>query len=109
MTALVRRLRAAVKSERPGALVTAAAAPDAQEALERRLQDWGGWLNAGLIDAICPMAYTTEPARFAEQIAAVRAVRRHTSRVGRHRRLPAVAAARRSTTSRPRDGSAHRA
>ena len=47
MTALVRRLAAAVKSERPGRTVTAAAAPDAQEALEHRLQDWGGWLNAG--------------------------------------------------------------
>lgn len=74
MTALVGRLSAAVKSERPEATVTAAAAPDAQEALERRLQDWVGWLNADLIDAICPMAYTTEPARFAELIAAARRV-----------------------------------
>jgi uncharacterized lipoprotein YddW (UPF0748 family) len=74
MTALVKRLSAAVRSERPEAQVTAAAAPDAQEALERRLQDWGGWLRADLIDAICPMAYTTEPARFAELIAAAREV-----------------------------------
>ena len=74
LTALVRRLAGAVKSERPGAQVTAAAAPDAQDALEHRLQDWGGWLNADLIDAICPMAYTTEPARFAELIAGVRTV-----------------------------------
>ena len=29
-------------------------------------------LDAGFVDAICPMAYTTEPARFAEQIAAAR-------------------------------------
>lgn len=72
MTALIGRLHRAVKSERPHALVTAAAAPDLREAYDRRLQDWRGWLDAGLIDAVCPMAYTTEPARFAEQIAAAR-------------------------------------
>jgi uncharacterized lipoprotein YddW (UPF0748 family) len=73
MTALIGRLREAVKSERPGALVTSAVAPDARDAYEHRLQDWRGWLGAGLVDAICPMAYTTDSARFAEQIAAVRA------------------------------------
>lgn len=72
MTALVARLRDAVKAERPAALVSVAAAPDMREALESRLQDWGNWLASGLIDAICPMAYTPEPARFAEQIAAAR-------------------------------------
>jgi uncharacterized lipoprotein YddW (UPF0748 family) len=69
MTALMTRLSAVVKSVRPDALVTAAAYPDAQEALERRLQDWGSWITTGLIDAVCPMAYAPEPARFAEQIA----------------------------------------
>jgi uncharacterized lipoprotein YddW (UPF0748 family) len=69
MTALMGRLRAAVKSERPAAMVTVAAAPDKNEALARKLQDWGAWLEDGLIDALCPMAYTQEPARFAEQIA----------------------------------------
>lgn len=72
MTALVARLRDAVKAERPSALVTAATMPDADEAMTRRLQDWHGWLTAGLIDAVCPMAYTPDAARFAEQIAAVR-------------------------------------
>lgn len=72
MTALIDRLHAAVKRERPAALVSVAAAPDMQDALQRRLQDWSGWLDAGLVDVICPMAYTTEPARFAEQIAAAR-------------------------------------
>jgi uncharacterized lipoprotein YddW (UPF0748 family) len=74
MTALVRRLSAAIKGERPEAQVTAAAAPDAQDALEHRLQDWGSWLKADLIDAICPMAYTTEATRFAELIAGVRGI-----------------------------------
>src|SRR4051812_14722223 len=72
LTALVTRLRAAVKAARPDALFTIAAAPDLKEASEQRLQDWGTWLQTGLIDAICPMAYTQEPDRFAEQIAAAR-------------------------------------
>jgi uncharacterized lipoprotein YddW (UPF0748 family) len=72
MTALVARLGAAVRQARPGTLVTAATVPDPREAIERRLQDWHGWLEAGAIDAVCPMAYAPEPARFAEQVAAAR-------------------------------------
>jgi uncharacterized lipoprotein YddW (UPF0748 family) len=72
MTSLMRRLRAAVREARPAAMVTAAAAPDLREALDQRLQDWRHWLESGVIDAVCPMAYTLEPARFAEQIAAAR-------------------------------------
>jgi uncharacterized lipoprotein YddW (UPF0748 family) len=72
MSALMMRLRTAVKTARPGTMMTVAAAPDAQEAFDRRLQDWRTWIESGFIDAICPMAYTQEPARFAEQIAAAR-------------------------------------
>jgi len=74
MTALVGRLRNTVKSTRATTMVTAATAPDLQEARDHRLQDWGSWLQTGLVDAVCPMAYTPEPARFAEQIAAARDV-----------------------------------
>jgi uncharacterized lipoprotein YddW (UPF0748 family) len=65
-------VRAAIARQRPGVLVSAATAPDAQEALQRRLQDWSRWLNTGLVDVICPMAYAIDPARFTEQIAATR-------------------------------------
>ena len=75
MTALVSRLRTTVKTTRPETLVTVATAPDIQEARDHRLQDWAGWLQAGLVDAVCPMAYTPEPAKFAEQIAAARDVK----------------------------------
>jgi uncharacterized lipoprotein YddW (UPF0748 family) len=75
MTGLMTRLRTTVKSTRPDTLVTVATAPDIQEARDRRLQDWAGWLQKGLIDAVCPMAYTPEPAKFAEQIAAARDVK----------------------------------
>jgi uncharacterized lipoprotein YddW (UPF0748 family) len=74
MTALVGRLRNSIKATRPNTLVTVATAPDLMEARDHRLQDWGGWLQQGLVDAVCPMAYTQEPARFAEQIAAARTV-----------------------------------
>lgn len=74
MSALVQRIRDAVRQERRSAALTVAAAPDLREARDRRLQDWGGWLEAGLVDAVCPMAYTPEAARFAEHIAAAREV-----------------------------------
>lgn len=103
MTALVSRLRTAVKQERPGAVVSVAAAPDMREAAERRLQDWRTWLESGLVDAVCPMAYTPEPAQFSAQIGAARDVaggRAIWAGIGAYRLTPAqtiehIAAARR--------------
>jgi uncharacterized lipoprotein YddW (UPF0748 family) len=74
MSSLMGQLRASVKTARPDALVTVAAAPDIQDALDHKLQDWRGWLESGTVDAVCPMAYTPEPDRFAQQIAAARDV-----------------------------------
>jgi uncharacterized lipoprotein YddW (UPF0748 family) len=73
MTALMTRLRTTIKHERPGALVSVAVLPDAREAERYRLQDWAAWAHANIVDAVCPMAYTTDAATFAEQIAHVRA------------------------------------
>src|SRR6185437_1435217 len=72
LSSMLMRLRTAVKTARPDALFTVAAAPDAQEAFDQRLQDWRTWLEQRVIDAVCPMAYTQEADRFAEQIAAAR-------------------------------------
>jgi len=71
LTALLTKIRATVKSRRARAMLTAAVFPDANDAANRRFQNWGGWLEAGLLDAICPMAYTTDPALFRTQIANV--------------------------------------
>jgi uncharacterized lipoprotein YddW (UPF0748 family) len=71
LTALLTKIRATVKSRRSRAMLTAAVFPDANDAANRRFQNWGGWLEAGLLDAICPMAYTTDPALFRSQIANV--------------------------------------
>ena len=74
MTSLVMRLRTVVKARRPEAIFSAAVVPDETEAADRRLQDWRTWLDSGLLDVACPMAYTQDPETFIDQIAAVRAI-----------------------------------
>jgi uncharacterized lipoprotein YddW (UPF0748 family) len=74
LTALVAGVRQALHAVRPGAVLSAAVAPDAQDAADERLQDWRTWLSSGLVDAVAPMAYTQEASRFADQIAAARAI-----------------------------------
>ena len=91
MTALMAKLSAAVRAERPSAVVSVAAAPDRSEALAHRLQDWRTWLADGIVDAIAPMAYTQEASRFAEQIADARAAaggRRLWAGIGAYRLSP---------------------
>jgi uncharacterized lipoprotein YddW (UPF0748 family) len=73
LTALVVKIRTAVKAARPNAVFSAAVLPDAQEAHDHRLQDWRGWIDRSLLDVVCPMAYTSDPAIFQKQIAAARA------------------------------------
>ena len=46
--------------------------PDAQRALDDRLQDWRAWLDLSLVDVLCPMAYTTDAGVFQQQVAAAR-------------------------------------
>jgi len=69
LTSLLTSLRGAVKSAKPEALLSVAVVPDPREAATHRLQDWRGWLDAGLIDVVCPMAYTADATVFAAQIA----------------------------------------
>ena len=71
LTALLTRIRTVVKARRPRAMVTAAVFPDANDAMTHRFQNWAAWLEAGLLDAICPMAYTTDASLFRSQIAGV--------------------------------------
>lgn len=72
MTSLVMRLRTAVKTARPEAVVSAAVVPDVQDAFTHRLQDWRTWLEQGLVDVIAPMAYTQDAAIFESQVASAR-------------------------------------
>jgi uncharacterized lipoprotein YddW (UPF0748 family) len=68
LTALVMRVRTAVKAARPDAILSAAVIPDAAEAFQSRLQDWRTWLDQSLLDVLCPMAYTTDPRAFEAQV-----------------------------------------
>jgi uncharacterized lipoprotein YddW (UPF0748 family) len=68
VTALVGRLVTAARSVRPGLELSAAVAPDEAQAVSQKFQDWPGWMSAGLLDAICPMAYTPDAGLFRAQI-----------------------------------------
>ncbi len=74
LTALLTSLRSTVKAVKPAAIVSVAVVPDPREAATHRLQDWRAWVDTGLVDVVCPMAYTTDPAVFAAQIAAARQI-----------------------------------
>lgn len=73
LTSLVIKIRSAVKTGRPAAVLSAAVVPDAQDAFDERLQDWRGWIDQSLLDVIVPMAYTADADIFEKQIAAARA------------------------------------
>ena len=74
LTALLAGIRSTLKSRRPRAMLTAAVFPDANDAANRRFQNWREWLDAGLLDGICPMAYTADPGVFRMQIEKVEQV-----------------------------------
>jgi uncharacterized lipoprotein YddW (UPF0748 family) len=73
LTSLVSRISESLRAAHPALMLTMAVKPDAAEAADVRLQDWRAWLQSGLIDAVCPMAYTQEADKFVEQITSARA------------------------------------
>jgi uncharacterized lipoprotein YddW (UPF0748 family) len=72
LTALVEQIRRTVKNARPGATLSAAVIPDADDAAARHFQNWKLWADRALIDVVCPMAYTTDPSAFVAQVSAAR-------------------------------------
>jgi uncharacterized lipoprotein YddW (UPF0748 family) len=104
LSTLVTRIRAAVKRVRPAIQLSAAVAPDPDEAAILRLQDWRAWMDGRLLDAVCPMAYTQDAALFTTQVAAARAAAGSSAvwaGIGAYRLSPAqtvdrIAAARRA-------------
>jgi len=76
LTSLMHRLRDVVKQKRPRALVSAAVVPDSATAVTSRFQDWPGWMAKGLLDVLCPMAYSTDDAVFRQQVEHARAAAR---------------------------------
>jgi uncharacterized lipoprotein YddW (UPF0748 family) len=67
LTLLVEQAREAARRARPGVIVSAAVGPDPESARTGKLQDWHAWADDGLLDAVCPMAYTADRNQFAEE------------------------------------------
>ena len=68
LTDLADRLSRAARAERPGILISAAVVPDEAEAVHHKYQSWPMWAERGLLDAVCPMAYTPDGRLFRRQI-----------------------------------------
>jgi uncharacterized lipoprotein YddW (UPF0748 family) len=68
ITLLVQRIYREVKKRRPRVLVSAAVFANDENAYTRRFQDWRRWLQMGILDVACPMAYSTDTAVFRKQI-----------------------------------------
>ena len=68
VTALVERIYYGVKKRRPSVIVSAAVFANDENAHARRFQDWRRWLAMGVIDVVCPMAYTPDTETFRKQI-----------------------------------------
>ena len=73
ITGLVERISAAVRAQKPRLLVSAAVFANDDDAFHNRFQDWKGWLQRGLLDVVCPMAYTPDTGVWNRQIAVARA------------------------------------
>lgn len=69
VTQLVERIYYGVKARKPQVAVSAAVFANDEDAYERRFQDWKTWLRRGLLDIVCPMAYTPDTETFRKQIA----------------------------------------
>ena len=68
ITQLVERIYYGVKKRKPSAVVSAAVFANADDAYRSRFQDWRGWIQAGILDMVAPMAYTSDSGEFEEQI-----------------------------------------
>lgn len=73
VTALVERIYYGVKKRRPSVLVSASVFANDENAHTRRFQDWRRWLAMGVLDVVCPMAYTPDTEIFRKQIEVAKA------------------------------------
>ncbi len=68
ITALVRAVHDSLKAKRPE-IKTSAAVFSGYPGTKRSIgQDWGLWIDEGLLDFVCPMDYTSDPATFANYV-----------------------------------------
>jgi uncharacterized lipoprotein YddW (UPF0748 family) len=81
VTVLASRLAGAARAERPGIVLSAAVTPDDAQAVAHRYQAWPQWMSEGLLDAVCPMAYTPDSRIFRTQVQQARALVRDGQRL----------------------------
>ena len=67
ITGLVTRISAEVKLRKPWIEVSAAVFPDSNEAFNDKGQDWRGWIQTGVLDAVALMAYDKNTDRILKQ------------------------------------------
>lgn len=72
VTELLASLHRTVKGQSRVCLLSVAVVADNQSAYRDRLQDWKRWLEEGLLDAVCPMAYSSDSETFKTQVATAR-------------------------------------
>lgn len=72
VTKLLEQLQQAAKTQRPGIMLTAAVTGDSQVAFDQKYQDWKTWMEEGLLDGLCPMAYSADTGIFKNQVAIAR-------------------------------------
>jgi uncharacterized lipoprotein YddW (UPF0748 family) len=68
LTRLVQSLAATARASRPGIVMSAAVVPDEAQAQHQKFQAWPDWVNRGLLDVVCPMAYTPDTRTFQRQL-----------------------------------------
>jgi uncharacterized lipoprotein YddW (UPF0748 family) len=68
VTQTVREIADAARALRPGLIVSAAVFPDYSVASDDKGQAWREWLQAGILDAACPMTYNRSTPLVARQI-----------------------------------------
>ncbi|HEX6738247.1 MAG TPA: family 10 glycosylhydrolase [Vicinamibacteria bacterium] len=73
VTRLVERLVVTARATRPHLRLSAAVVADEEQALHHKHQAWPTWASLGLLDAVCPMAYSAEAAVFRSQVELARA------------------------------------
>lgn len=64
ITALVRDVHCSLKEKRPEIKISAAVFTGYPGTKRSIGQDWGLWVDEGLLDFVCPMDYTNDPASF---------------------------------------------
>ncbi|MBR5758648.1 MAG: family 10 glycosylhydrolase [Thermoguttaceae bacterium] len=68
ITALVRDVHKSLKGRRPDIKLSAAVFSGYPGTKKSIGQDWGLWVDEGLLDFVCPMDYTSDPSAFANYV-----------------------------------------